>query len=86
MGDLARKRIQNVTGESREKHITELYQRIDQLSLLEKAALAQYLLNTKDIKVVATSHTAVEEAIRSMDYPELCQTLELIADQVRSLG
>ena len=86
MGDLARKRIQNVTGENREQSITELYQRIDQLSLLEKAALAQYLLNTKDIKIVATGCTAVEEAIRSMDYLELCQTLELIADQVRDLG
>ena len=86
MGDLARKRIQNVTGENREQSITELYQRIDQLSLRDKAALAQYLLNTKDIKVVATSCTAVEETIRSMDYLELCQTLELIADQVRNLG
>ncbi|EKU97125.1 hypothetical protein Lepto7375DRAFT_0999 [Leptolyngbya sp. PCC 7375] len=86
MGDLARKRIQNVTGENREQSITEIYQRIDQLSLLEKAALAQYLLNTKDIKVVATSCTAVEEAVKNMDYLELCQTLELIADKVRNLG
>lgn len=77
--------IENVIDSSGQSLITEIYQRIEHLSLPEKAALAQHLLNTNELSVVVSSSATVGNAIQHMDHTALGNTLESIAKQVRRL-
>ena len=65
---------------------TDIYGSVEQLSLPEKAALAQHLLSTNELKVVVTSRATVNDAIQQMDHTELGNTLESIAEQVLRLS
>ncbi len=68
-----------------EVFVTDLYPIIEQLSLPEKAALAQHLISTNELKVVVSSRATVGDAIQAMDRIQLGHTLESIAEQVRRL-
>ena len=77
--------FERVIDSSRQCLITEIYQRVEQLSLSEKAALAQHLLNTNELKVIVSSRATVDSAIQDMDHTALANALESIAKQVRRL-
>lgn len=72
--------------ESHPNLITDLYQRVEQLSLPAKAALAQHLISTNELTVVVSSRATVGNAIGQMDRTELGNALESIAEQVRRLN
>lgn len=64
---------------------TDIYQRVEQLSLPAKAALAQYLLSTNELTVIVSSRATVDDAIQNMDRIQLGNTLDEIAEQIRQL-
>ena len=65
--------------------VTDLYQKVEQLSLQQKAALAQYLLSTNELTVVVSSGATVDDAIQLMNHADLGNALDSIAKQVRRL-
>lgn len=77
--------FKSVIDSSSDSLVTEIYQRIEELSPPEKAALAQHLLNTNELRVVVSSSATVDNAIQLMSHADLGNTLEAIATQVRRL-
>lgn len=71
---------------SSESLITDIYQSIEQLSVPEKAALAQHLISTNELTVIVSSRATVGNAIQQMDRIELGNALESIAEQVKRLS
>ncbi len=51
--------------------VADIYQSIEQLSLPEKAVLAQHLPNTNELSVVVNSGAAVDAASKPMDRVQL---------------
>ena len=78
--------FEDVIDSSGQRLIAAIYQIIEQLSPVEKADLAQHLLNTNELTVVVKSHATVSDAIQGMDYDELGNTLESIAEQIKRLN
>lgn len=77
--------FEKITATNSQKPITDIYQSIEQLSLPEKAALAQHLINTNELSVVVNGTTTVNAAVQTMDRVQLGNTLESIAEQIRRL-
>ena len=78
--------FQNDLGSSAQRPIAEIYQCVEQLSLTERAALAQHLLNTNELTVIVSNRATVDKAIEQMDNIDLGNMLESIAEQVRRLA
>ncbi|MEM6518920.1 MAG: hypothetical protein AAF722_06250 [Cyanobacteria bacterium P01_C01_bin.70] len=85
MNKLNNQGIEVVIGTNDENLVTDIYQKVEQLSLPAKAALAQHLISTNELTVVISGRTTVGNAIGQMDSTELGNTLESIAEQVRRL-
>lgn len=86
MDSLNKTDIKVVIGTNDENLVAELYQKVEQLSLPAKAALAQHLISTNELTVVVSSRATVGGAIEQMDRIQLGNTLESIAEQVRQLS
>ncbi|MFG6100544.1 hypothetical protein SPB21_35225 [Leptothoe sp. ISB3NOV94-8A] len=86
MDELNNQSIEVVISAHDKSLVTDIYQRIEQLSLPAKAALAQHLISTNELTVVVSSRTTVGNAIGQMDRTELGNTLESIAEQIRRLN
>lgn len=86
MDSLNKPDIKVVIGSNDENLVTDLYQKVEQLSLPAKAALAQHLISTNELTVVVSNRVTVGNAIEQMDRAELGNTLESIAEQVRQLS
>lgn len=77
--------IEVVTTANGENLVTDIYQKVEQLSLPAKAALAQYLISTNELTVVVSRQATVSDAIHNMDLIQLSNTLNKIAEQIRRL-
>ena len=77
--------IKVVIEENDENLATDIYEKVEQLSLPAKAALAQNLISTNELTVVVSHQATVSDAIQNMDRLQLSNTLEEIAGQIRRL-
>ena len=77
--------IKVVIEENDENLATDIYEKVEQLSLPAKAALAQNLISTNELTVVVSHQATVSDAIQNMDRLQLSKTLEEIAGQIRRL-
>ena len=85
MDELHNQEAKIVIDANDETLVTDLYQKVEQLSRQQKAALAQYLLSTNELTVVVSSGATVDDAIQLMNHADLGNALECIAEQVRRL-
>ncbi|MEM8544369.1 MAG: hypothetical protein AAGF66_10325 [Cyanobacteria bacterium P01_H01_bin.119] len=85
MGKLNNQGIEVVIGANDESLVTDIYQKVEQLSLPAKAALAQHLISTNELTVVVSSRATVDDVIQNMNHIALGNTLDAIADQIRQL-
>ncbi|MEM8611180.1 MAG: hypothetical protein AAGF93_04100 [Cyanobacteria bacterium P01_H01_bin.105] len=85
MDELHNQEAKVVIDANDETLVTDLYQKVEQLSLQQKAALAQYLLSTNELTVVVSSGATLDSAIQHMTHADLGNMLESIAEQVRRL-
>lgn len=85
MNELNNQGIKVVIGENDENLATDIYEKVEQLSLPAKAALAQNLISTNELTVVVSHQATVSDAIQNMDRLQLSNTLEEIAGQIRRL-
>lgn len=85
MSELDNQNIEPVTEANDENLVTELYQKVERLSLPAKAALAQHLISTNELTVVASRRVTVDDAIQNMNRIALGHTLDAIANQIRQL-